>query len=89
MIWTINQTYVYLQDAYTKIIREREAADKLIRAREAREKQERERAERAANKRALVDFNAPDSQQSILNKVSCYYADVIQNDLSPFTDGIR
>ena len=35
-----------------------------------------------------TDFNTPDSQQLIPNKVSCYYADVIQNDLSPFKDGI-
>ena len=57
------------QDAYTKIIRDREAADKLIRAREAREKQEKERAERAAKKRALVDFNAPDDQEGVMDSL--------------------
>ena len=58
-----------IQDAYTKIIRDREAADKLIRAREAREKQEKERAERAAKKRALVDFNAPDDQEGVMDSL--------------------
>merc|ERR1712203_223085 len=57
------------KDAYTKIIRDREAADKLIRAREAREKQEKERAERAAKKRALVDFNAPDDQEGVMDSL--------------------
>ena len=61
--------FVELQDGYTKIIRDREAADKLIKAREAREKQEKERAERAAKKRALVDFNAPDDQEGVMDSL--------------------
>ena len=60
---------VILQDAYNKIIKERDAADKLIRAREAREKQEKERAERAAKKRALVDFTAPDDQEGVMDSL--------------------
>merc|ERR1719188_2350390 len=57
------------KEGYNKIIRDREAADKLIRAREAREKQEKERAERAAKKRALVDFNAPDDQEGVMDSL--------------------
>jgi len=57
------------KEAYSKIIRDREAADKLIRAKEAREKQEMERAERAAKKRALVDFNAPDDQEGVMDSL--------------------
>ena len=57
------------QDGYTKIIRDREAADKLMRAREARERQERERAERAAKKKTLVDFNAPDDQEGVMDSL--------------------
>merc|ERR1711981_256575 len=57
------------KDGYTKIIRDREAADKLMRAREARERQERERAERAAKKKTLVDFNAPDDQEGVMDSL--------------------
>ena len=57
------------KEAYTKIIQEREAAEKLIRAREAREKQDKERAERAEKKRALVDFNAPDNQEGVMDSL--------------------
>ena len=41
----------------------------MIKAREAREKQEKERAERAAKKRALVDFNAPDDQEGVMDSL--------------------
>ena len=57
------------QDAYNKIIKEREAQAKQARAKEAREKQERERAERAEKKRALVDFNAPDDQEGVMDSL--------------------
>ncbi len=40
-----------------------------MRAREAREKQEKERADRAAKKRALVDFNAPDDQEGVMDSL--------------------
>ena len=40
-----------------------------MRAREAREKQERERQDRAAKKRALVDFNAPDDQEGVMDSL--------------------
>jgi diaphanous 2 len=40
-----------------------------VRAREAREKQEKERADRAAKKRALVDFNAPDDQEGVMDSL--------------------
>ena len=57
------------KDAYTQMMKEREADEKLIRAREAREKQEKERAERAEKKRALVDFNAPDNQEGVMDSL--------------------
>ena len=41
----------------------------MIRAREAREKQDRERADRAAKKKALVDFNAPDDQEGVMDSL--------------------
>ena len=41
----------------------------MVRAREAREKQDRERAERAAKKKALVDFNAPDDQEGVMDSL--------------------
>ena len=58
-----------MQQAYGAIIKEREATEKLKRAREAREKQDRERAERAAKKKALVDFNAPDDQEGVMDSL--------------------
>ena len=43
--------------------------EKQARAREAREKQDKERAERAAKKKALVDFNAPDDQEGVMDSL--------------------
>merc|ERR1711997_1072879 len=57
------------KDAYTQMIKEREASEKLIRAREAREKQDKEKAERAEKKKALVDFNAPDNQEGVMDSL--------------------
>ena len=65
----IMKIVIFLQQAYGAIIKEREAAEKLARAREAREKQDRERAERAAKKKALVDFNAPDDQEGVMDSL--------------------
>ena len=50
-------------------MKDREAQEKMVRAREAREKQDRERAERAAKKKALVDFNAPDDQEGVMDSL--------------------
>ena len=41
----------------------------MVRAREAREKAEKERVERAAKTRALVDFNAPDDQEGVMDSL--------------------
>ena len=57
------------KEACNQMIKEREADEKLIRAKEAREKQEKERAERAEKKRALVDFNAPDNQEGVMDSL--------------------
>merc|ERR1719220_1627811 len=57
------------KDAHNKIIKDREAQAKQARAKEAREKQERERAERAEKKKALVDFNAPDDQEGVMDSL--------------------
>jgi len=51
------------------ILKERENEAKLARAREAREKADKERSERAAKKRALVDFNAPDDQEGVMDSL--------------------
>ncbi|QQP38856.1 Putative LOC100741633, partial [Caligus rogercresseyi] len=56
-------------DAYASITQERLALEKLARAREAREKQDRERAQRAAKKRAIIDFNAPDDQEGVMDSL--------------------
>ena len=61
--------FLNFQQAWDSILKEREAAEKQIRAREAREKQERERLDRAAKKRALVDFNAPDDQEGVMDSL--------------------
>ncbi len=58
-----------MQKAYDGILKERDATEKQQRAREAREKQERERLERAAKKKALVDFNAPDDQEGVMDSL--------------------
>jgi len=57
------------KDAHNKIIKDREAQAKQARAKEAREKQERERAERAEKRRAIVDFNAPDDQEGVMDSL--------------------
>ena len=54
---------------YGDILKERDAAEKQVRAREAREKQEKERAERAAKKKAIIDFNAPDDQEGVMDSL--------------------
>jgi diaphanous 2 len=51
------------------MLKDREATAKQLRAREGREKQERERAERVAKKKALVDFNAPDDQEGVMDSL--------------------
>ena len=61
--------YISLQQAHSAILKDRETQEKMVRAREAREKQERERAERAAKKKALVDFNAPDDQEGVMDSL--------------------
>ena len=58
-----------MQQAHGAILKDREAQEKMVRAREAREKQDRERAERAAKKKALVDFNAPDDQEGVMDSL--------------------
>jgi len=57
------------KQAHSAIIKEREALEKMQRAREAREKQDKERAARAEKKKALVDFNAPDDQEGVMDSL--------------------
>ena len=68
------------------MLKEREAEAKLARAREAREKADKERwkkstilwnrrdaecrSDRAAKKRALVDFNADDNQEGVMDRLN-------------------
>lgn len=61
--------FLPLQQAHGAILKEREAEEKMMRAREAREKQDKERAERVAKKKALVDFNAPDDQEGVMDSL--------------------
>jgi len=57
------------KQAYDSMLKEREAEAKLARAREAREKADKERSDRAAKKRALVDFNADDNQEGVMDSL--------------------
>ncbi|XP_015122157.1 protein diaphanous isoform X2 [Diachasma alloeum] len=52
-----------------EIIKLREGEEKQRRAREAREKAELERAARAARKRALVDMNAHETQEGVMDSL--------------------
>ena len=65
----IIKSFSLLQQAHSAIIKEREALEKMQRAREAREKQDKERAARAEKKKALVDFNAPDDQEGVMDSL--------------------
>jgi diaphanous 2 len=47
----------------------RETEEKVRRAREAREKAEQERADRAMRKRALVDMNADQTQEGVMDSL--------------------
>ena len=48
---------------------QREAEEKARRAKEAREKAEVERAERTARKKALVDMNAAQTQEGVMDSL--------------------
>ncbi|XP_074101211.1 diaphanous related formin 1 isoform X4 [Cotesia typhae] len=55
--------------AQKEIVKMREGEEKQRRAREAREKAEVERAARAARKRALVDMNAHETQEGVMDSL--------------------
>ncbi|XP_023337546.1 protein diaphanous isoform X3 [Eurytemora carolleeae] len=55
--------------SYENILKERENEARLQRVREAREKAEKVRTENNARKRALVDFNAPDDQEGVMDSL--------------------
>ncbi|XP_054006199.1 protein diaphanous isoform X1 [Hylaeus anthracinus] len=55
--------------AQREIIKLRESEEKQRRAREAREKAEVEKAARAARKRALVDMNAHETQEGVMDSL--------------------
>lgn len=55
--------------AHKDIVKVREAEDKVRRAREAREKAEQERAQRVERKRALVDMNADQTQEGVMDSL--------------------
>ncbi|XP_034951214.1 protein diaphanous isoform X2 [Chelonus insularis] len=57
------------QQAQKEILKMREGEEKQRRAREAREKAEAERAARAARKRALVDMNAHETQEGVMDSL--------------------
>lgn len=59
----------FLQQAQKEIIKLREGEEKQRRAREAREKAEAEKAARAARKRALVDMNAHETQEGVMDSL--------------------
>lgn len=60
---------LYVQHSQTEIIKLRESEEKQRRAREGREKAEIERAARAARKRALVDMNAHETQEGVMDSL--------------------
>ncbi|XP_014210886.1 protein diaphanous isoform X2 [Copidosoma floridanum] len=55
--------------AHKEILKIREMEEKQCRARQAREKAERERAARAERKRALVDMNAQETQEGVMDSL--------------------
>ncbi|KAJ4443300.1 hypothetical protein ANN_04968 [Periplaneta americana] len=55
--------------AHKDNIKLRETEEKVRRAREAREKAEQERADRALRKRALVDMNADQTQEGVMDSL--------------------
>ncbi|KAK0082986.1 hypothetical protein PV325_009545 [Microctonus aethiopoides] len=57
------------QQAQKEIIKLREGVEKQRRAREGREKAEAERAARVARKRALVDMNAHETQEGVMDSL--------------------
>ncbi|KAJ8687905.1 hypothetical protein QAD02_023700 [Eretmocerus hayati] len=65
-IKTFKDDFVHAQK---EIIKLREAEEKQRRAREAREKAEAERAARAERKRALVDMNAHETQEGVMDSL--------------------
>ncbi len=58
-----------MQQAHDGILKDRENVERQLRAREAREKHDRERSDRVAKKQALVDFNAPDDQEGVMDSL--------------------
>ena len=58
-----------LQQSQKEIVKLRDGEEKQRRAREAREKAEVERAARAARKRALVDMNAHETQEGVMDSL--------------------
>ncbi|XP_043670398.1 protein diaphanous [Vespula pensylvanica] len=65
-IRTFKDDFVQAQKEMLKL---REAEEKQRRAREAREKAEAEKAARAARKKALVDMNAHDTQEGVMDSL--------------------
>lgn len=64
-----NTYFVLLQQSQKEIIKLKEGEEKQRRAREAREKAEAEKAARAARKRALVDMNAHETQEGVMDSL--------------------
>ncbi|CAD1478162.1 unnamed protein product [Heterotrigona itama] len=67
--WSLTRVHILLQHAQKEIIKLREGEEKQRRAREAREKAEAEKAARAARKRALVDMNAHETQEGVMDSL--------------------
>jgi len=58
-----------MQQAHKDNLKLRETEEKVRRAREAREKAEQERADRAMRKKALVDMNADQTQEGVMDSL--------------------
>lgn len=58
-----------MQQANKDNVKVRETEEKVRRAREAREKAELERADRAMRKRALIDMNADQTQEGVMDSL--------------------
>lgn len=67
-IYLIMNKFV-LQQAQKEIVKMRESEEKQRRAKEAREKAEVEKAARAERKRALVDMNAHETQEGVMDSL--------------------
>ena len=67
--WCLDVCLFFIQQCHKDNCKLRETEEKIRRAREAKEKAEREKLERQAKKKALVDMNADDDQEGVMDSL--------------------